>query len=241
MSEPVPITPAMPDHIEVWPIDRLVPYHRNARTHSDEQVALIAASIAEYGFLNPILVDTHAGILAGHGRLLAARKLGLPRVPVVVADHLSETQKRAFIICDNRTAEQARWDDEILRGELAELKAAEVDLATLGFSDDELRGLLAEIEPETAEPATDAAEDEIAEAPVEPVTRPGDIWVIGDHRLVCGDSREYSVVERLIEGARANLAITSPPYATQREYDPASGFQPVRAGRVCGLVPRCGR
>ena len=227
MSEPTPITPAMPDHIEAWPIERLVPYNRNARTHSDDQVALIAASIAEYGFLNPILVDTNAGILAGHGRLLAARKLGMKQVPVVVADHLSETQKRAFIICDNKSADQAGWDDEILRGELVDLKAAEIDLATLGFSEDELRGLLAELEPEIGQTAADAAEDEIAEAPEEPVTRPGDVWLIGDHRLICGDCRDYGVVARLLDGAKANVVITSPPYASQRAYDPSSGFRPV--------------
>ena len=221
------ITPAMAQRIELWPLDKLRPFARNARTHSDAQVTMIAASIAEFGFLNPILVDTNAGILAGHGRLLAARKLGLERVPVVILDHLSETQKRAYIICDNKSAEQAGWDDEILRGEMADLKAADVDFAMLGFSDDELRALLAEIEPETAESAAGKAEEEIPEAPVEPVTRPGDIWRLGKHRLICGDCRDYGTVAQLLDGARANVVITSPPYATQREYDPASGFRPV--------------
>ena len=228
MTEPVSITPAMAQRIELWPLDKLRPFARNARTHSDAQVTMIAASIAEFGFLNPILVDTNAGILAGHGRLLAARKLGLECVPVVILDHLSETQKRAYIICDNKSAEQAGWDDEILRGEMADLKAADVDLAMLGFSDDELCALLAEIEPETAESAAGEAEEEIPEAPVEPVTRPGDIWLLGKHRLICGDCRDSSVLARLFDGVRANVVITSPPYATQREYDPASGFKPVR-------------
>jgi len=224
----VRVTPAMAERIELWPVERLVPYARNARTHSDAQVATIAASIAEFGFLNPILVDTNAGILAGHGRLLAARKLGLERVPVVILDHLSETQKRAYILADNRTAEQAGWDDAILRAELADLKAADVELATLGFSDDDLKALLAEVEPETAETAADAPDEEIPEPPAAPVSRPGDVWVIGPHRLICGDCRDFGVVEKLFDGARANLAITSPPYATQREYDPASGFKPIR-------------
>jgi DNA modification methylase len=228
MSGPISITPIMAQRIEIWPVERLAPYQRNGRTHSNAQVAKIAASIAEFGFLNPILVDTSAGILAGHGRLLAARKLGLERVPVVILDHLSETQKRAYILCDNKSAEQAGWDDEILRGELADLKAADVDLAMLGFGDDELRTLLAEMEPETAASAAHEVEEKIPEAPVEPVTRPGDIWLLGKHRLICGDCRDYSVLAQLFEGVSANVVITSPPYATQREYDPSSGFKPVR-------------
>jgi DNA modification methylase len=227
MSEPISITPAMAQRIEIWPVDKLIPYRRNARTHSPEQVAQIAASIAEFGFNSPILVDSNAGIVAGHGRLLAARKLGLAEVPVVVLDHLSETQKRAYIIFDNKSADAAGWDDEILRGELEELRAAEIDLATLGFSEAELRGLLAEIEPEIGESADDAAEGEIPETPAEAVTRPGDIWVIGPHRLICGDCRDYAVVKRLLDGARANVVSTSPPYASQRAYDPSSGFRPV--------------
>ncbi|HZT32792.1 MAG TPA: DNA methyltransferase [Bryobacteraceae bacterium] len=228
MSGPTPITPAMAKQIELWPVERLVPYAKNARTHSEEQIAQIAASIAEFGFNNPVLVDTSAGLIAGHGRVLAARKLGLEQIPVVVLDHLSETQKRAFLIADNRISESARWDDEILRGELAELKDAEFDLALLGFSDDELEALLAEAATEAPVPGEEEApEEDIAEAPVEPVTRPGDVWLIGDHRLICGDCRDYGVVARLFDGARANVVITSPPYATQREYDPASGFKPV--------------
>jgi DNA modification methylase len=227
MSEPISITPAMAQRIEIWPVDKLIPYRRNARTHSPEQVAQIAASIAEFGFNSPILVDSNAGIVAGHGRLLAARKLGLAEVPVVVLDHLSETQKRAYIIFDNKSADAAGWDDEILRGELEELRAAEIDLAALGFSEAELRGLLAEIEPEIGESADDAAEGEIPETPAEAVTRPGDIWVIGPHRLICGDCRDYAVVKRLLDGARANVVSTSPPYASQRAYDPSSGFRPV--------------
>lgn len=229
------IAPAMAKRIELWPLERLVPYARNARTHSDEQIARIAASIAEFGFNNPVLVDTSAGIIAGHGRVLAARKLGLDQVPVVVLDHLTETQKRAFIIADNRISDNAGWDDEILRGELTDLKDAELDLALLGFSDDELAALLAEIAPETSIPGEEETpEEEIPEAPVESVTRPGDIWLIGDHRLICGDCRDYGVIERLIGGARANVVITSPPYASQRAYDPASGFRPVPPDEYVG-------
>src|SRR3954454_19399460 len=129
--------------IEQWLIDRLIPYARNARTHSDEQIAQIAASIAEFGFNNPVLVDTNAGIIAGHGRLLAARKLGLDEVPVVVLDHLSETQRRAYIIADNKLALNAGWDEETLAAELRDLEADGMDLVIVGFSDEELDDLLA--------------------------------------------------------------------------------------------------
>jgi DNA modification methylase len=218
------ITPALARRIEIWPTGRLVPYARNARTHSPEQVAQIAASIAEFGFNAPILVDSCAGIVASHGRLLAARKLGLAEVPVVVLDHLSETQRRAYVIADNRLAENAGWDEAALAAELRELEREGLDLGLVGFSDGELEALLA------AEPQPEAgpdAEEEIPEAPIEPVTRPGDVWLIGNHRLICGDCRDSAVVARLFDGKKANIAITSPPYATQREYDPQSGFKPV--------------
>jgi ParB-like chromosome segregation protein Spo0J len=169
MSETAPISPAMPDHVELWPLERLVPYAKNARTHSDEQIPQIAASIAEFGFNNPVLVDTHAGIIAGHGRVLAARKLSLDKIPVVVLDHLSEIQKRAFIIADNRTSDNAGWDDAILRGELGDLKDSDLDLAVLGFSEDELTALLAEDAPEAgASDDEEATEENIPEAPPEP-------------------------------------------------------------------------
>ena len=138
------ITPALARRIEIWPVDRLRPYHRNARTHSPEQVAQIAASIAEFGFNAPILVDSGAGIIAGHGRLLAARKLGLAEVPVVVLDHLSDTQRRAYIIADNKLAINAGWDDTLLAEELRDVRADGLDLAIVGFTDEELEALLAE-------------------------------------------------------------------------------------------------
>jgi DNA modification methylase len=221
----------MATSIELWPVERLVPYGRNPRTHSDAQVAQIAASIVEFGWTNPILVDSNDGIVAGHGRLLAAKKLGLAEVPVIVLDHLSETQKRALLIADNKLAELAGWDNDALRDELSELNDANFDLGTLGFSEDELRVLLAEVGDGTA--PEQGAEEEIPEAPVEPVTRPGDAWRIGKHLLICGDCRDHAVVARLFEGAKASMVITSPPYATQREYDPASGFQPVRPEEYC--------
>src|ERR1017187_4503645 len=156
---PTRITPAMARRIEVWPVDRLVPYARNARTHSAEQVAQIAASIVEFRFNAPILVDSNAGIIAGHGRLLAARKLGLPEVPVVVLDHLTGTQRRAYIIADNRLTENAGWDEEVLAAELADLAREGLDLRLVGFSDEDLQVLLGD----DGDSATSAVEEEIPE------------------------------------------------------------------------------
>jgi len=226
MNKPASITPAMAKQIELWPIDRLVPYARNARTHSAAQIAQIAASIAEFGFTAPLLVDSGAGILAGHGRLLAARQLGLTELPVIVLDHLSDTQKRAYILCDNRLALAAGWNDELLAEELAALEAEEYDLSLTGFSAQELEALLADPDDTTPDSEPESAQA-VPEAPVDPVTRPGDLWRIGPHRLLCGDCREFRAMARLFETAKANVVITSPPYATQREYDPSSGFRPI--------------
>ena len=210
--------------IDLWPIDKCTPYTKNPRTHSDAQVAQIAASIREFGFTNPLLVDSNAGVIAGHGRLLAARKLQLAEVPVIVLDHLTESQKRAYIIADNKLAENAGWDDETLRSELAALQEADFDLGTIGFDDEELRRFFAEMD-EDATRGSD--EEQTSEPPVEPVTRAGDLWLIGKHRLICGDCRDGAVVGQILEGRKANIAITSPPYASQREYDATSGFTPI--------------
>jgi len=216
----------MAQRIELWPLHRLIPWAKNARTHSDAQVAQIAGSIAAFGFNAPILVDAHAGVIAGHGRLLAARQLGLEQVPVIVLDHLSEIQKRAYILADNKLVELGGYDDDLLRAELADLRDAEVDLEVLGFSDDELHVLLADADHDGVEAGD--VEEEIPEAPAEPVTRADDVWCIGaKHRLICGDCRDHDVVARLLGGAQASMVFTSPPYATQREYDPTSGFMPV--------------
>ena len=198
----------MADRIEVWPVDKLVPYDKNPRTHSTEQVNQIAASIAEFGFLNPILVDTAAGIIAGHGRLQAAKQLGLAQVPVVVLDHLTDAQKRAYVIADNKLALNAGWDDDLLRAEMAALAAEDFDLPVIGFSDEELAGILAE--PTVAEGKTD--EDTVPEAPITPVSKPGDIWKLGHHRLLCGDSTVLANVEKVLDGALADMVFTDPPY-----------------------------
>jgi DNA modification methylase len=198
----------MADRIEVWPTDKLVPYDKNPRTHSPEQVNQIAASIAEFGFLNPILVDTAAGIIAGHGRLQAAKQLGLAQVPVVVLDHLTEAQKRAYVIADNKLALNAGWDEDLLRVEMTALAAENFDLPVIGFSDDDLAALLAE--PNTAEGQTD--EDAVPEAPETPVSKPGDLWRLGNHLLLCGDSTVLANVERVLDGALADMVFTDPPY-----------------------------
>lgn len=198
----------MADRIEVWPVGKLVPYDKNPRTHSPEQISQIAASIVEFGFLNPILVDTAAGIIAGHGRLQAAKQLGLKQVPVVVLDHLTEAQKRAYVIADNKLALNAGWDEDLLRSEMAALAAEDFDLPIIGFSDDELAGLLAD--PTVAAGNTD--EDAVPEVPVTPVSKPGDVWKLGNHRLLCGDSTVLANVEKVLDGALADMVFTDPPY-----------------------------
>ncbi len=222
------MTPTLAQRIELWALDRLVPYARNPRTHSPEQVAQIAASITEFGFNNPILVDSAAGVIAGHGRLQAARKLGLTEVPVIVLDHLDENDRRAFLIADNRLGELAGWDNEMLALELKGLADAGFDSTLAGFDQKEIDDYLASLElRDEPEAAATSGEEAIPEPPVEPVTKPGDLWLIGQHRLICGDCRNREILSRLFEGRKANAVITSPPYATQRQYDPASGFEPV--------------
>jgi ParB-like chromosome segregation protein Spo0J len=169
---------ALAERIELWAVDRLRPYERNPRTHSEAQVDQIAASMVEFGWTNPILIDENAGILAGHGRLLAARKLGLAEVPVIRFEHLTEAQKRAYILADNQIALQAGWDDALLAEELAWLRDERFDLDLTGFDASELERLLALADGES-EP--DGTEDEVPELPEDAVSKPGDLWVLGSH------------------------------------------------------------
>src|ERR1700691_1021703 len=199
---------SMAKQIELWVIDKLIPWARNPRTHSDAQVAQIAASIAEFGFNNPILVDTKAGIIAGHGRLLAARKLGLTEVPVIVLDHLSEAQKRAYVIADNKLAENAGWDDEMLRIEIEALQDEDFDVSLLGFEDEELARLLAA--QDAVEGLTD--EDAVPELPQTPTSKTGDLWVLGEHKVLVGDATDHGDVMRLMASDVADLIFTDPPY-----------------------------
>ena len=199
---------AIAKHIEHWPLDKLVPYARNPRTHSDAQVAQIAASIAEFGFNNPILVDTSSGIIAGHGRLLAARKLQLEQVPIIVLDHLSETQKRAYILADNKLALNAGWDDELLGLELGALRDLDFNLDLTGFDDDELAHFLAD--DNAFGGLTD--EDAVPELPQTPTSVSGDLWLLGSHKLLVGDATVRADVGRLMGVDAGDLVFTDPPY-----------------------------
>ena len=187
-------------------VTELIPYVNNSRTHSDEQVAQIAASIKEFGWTNPILVDGTNGIIAGHGRLLAARKLGYKEVPTIELTDLTETQKKAYIIADNRLALNAGWDNEMLTIELNDLLADGFALEMLGFDPKELAALL---EPEVIEGLTD--EDAVPEVPEEPTTKLGDVYQLGNHRLMCGDSTSIDAVDVLMPET-ANMIFTDPPY-----------------------------
>jgi hypothetical protein len=200
------------DRVERWPIDRLVPSARNARTHSDAQVAQIAASIAEWGWTMPVLVDEAAMLIAGHGRVLAARKLGWAEVPVMVAHGWSDAKRRAYTLADNKLALNADWDNALLGVELADLRAMGADLNLVGFDDDELAALLADSSVGLTDP------DEVPEPLAEPVTVPGDVWILGRHRLVCGDSTSPDVVAKALNGVVPMLMVTDPPYGV--EYDP---------------------
>ena len=198
----------MTPEIRMVAVASLIPYARNARTHSDEQVAQIAASIAEFGFTNPILTDGERGVIAGHGRLAAARKLELTEVPVIELTHLSAIQKKAYILADNRIAANAGWDDELLGVELTELKDAGFDLELMGFGDEELERLL-NGEGDTTGLTED---DAVPELPADPVSNTGDVWLLGQHRLLCGDSTVLTDVERVMNGQLADMAFTDPPY-----------------------------
>jgi DNA modification methylase len=193
--------------IEQKSVKELIPYAKNSRTHSDAQVAQIAASIKEFGWTNPILVDGENGIIAGHGRLMAARKLGHEKVPVIELKDMTETQKRAYIIADNQLAMNSGWDTSLLTLELTDLQEDGFDLELLGFDPKELNALL---EPEIVEGLTD--EDSVPDIPKEPKTKLGDIYEMGNHRLMCGDSTSIDDVDQLLEFGKANMVFTDPPY-----------------------------
>ncbi|WP_127752684.1 site-specific DNA-methyltransferase [Devosia sp. 1566] len=202
----------------VWPADKverrrlaeLVPYARNARTHSPAQISKIAASIDEWGWTNPVLVDESGSIIAGHGRVLAAKKLGIVDVPVMVASGWTEAQRRAYVLADNRLALDAGWDEDLLRSEMADLGELGFDLPLTGFSEAELGKLLPEV--------VEGDADHIPAVPEQPASRPGDLWILGDHRIICGDSTDPETVARLLNGANPHLMVTDPPYGV--DYDP---------------------
>jgi site-specific DNA-methyltransferase (adenine-specific) len=195
------------NQIEHLLVSSLIPYARNSRTHSDDQVSQIAGSIREFGFTNPVLIDAGGTIIAGHGRVMAAKKLGLETVPCIRLGHLTPSQVRAYVIADNKLALNAGWDDQMLRSELESLQDDGFNMDLTGFSDEELAELL---EPEVVEGETDP--DQTPEVPVEPITKLGDVWILGNHRLMCGDSTSIESAKRLMGDDLADLLITDPPY-----------------------------
>jgi site-specific DNA-methyltransferase (adenine-specific) len=199
--------PKLPTKLEKRSVEELIPFASNSRTHSDAQVAQIAASIREFGFTSPILIDGENTIIAGHGRLLAARKLGLDKVPAIVLDHLTKPQQRALVIADNQLALNAGWDLDMLKAEIEDLNLDDFDISLLGFDDKFLDGLL---EPEPTAGLTD--EDAVPNVPEIPVTCLGDVWVLGNHRLMCGDSTSIDALQTLTEGAFVDMWLTDPPY-----------------------------
>ena len=200
----------MARNIEVWPVTRLVPYDRNSRTHSPEQIAKVAASIVEFGFTNPILVDGEDGIIAGHCRLKAALVLKMKEVPVIPLEHLTPAQKRAYVIADNKLAELAGWDDEMLKLELVDLAQEDYDLGLTGFSEEEIADLLDGGDGEQKAGLTD--DDAAPEAGKQAISRLGDVWLMGIHRVRCGDATAAADVAALMNGSRADMVFTDPPY-----------------------------
>lgn len=207
--------------IKQTPIDELIPYASNSRTHSDEQVAQIAASIKEFGFNNPVLLDKENGIIAGHGRVLAARKLGLKEVPTIELSHLTDTQRKAYVIADNKLALNAGWDMELLSLEMGDLRDEGFDLSLIGFNDDELANIFVD----KTEGLTDP--DEVPDIPDDPVAVEGDVWLLGKHRLMCGSSTDISATEKLFNGVTPDMVFADPPY----------GIDVVQSNQVGGGGP----
>src|SRR3981081_3059678 len=194
------------DHVERWPTERLIPFARDARTHSDTQVSQIAASIREWGWTNPVLVAEDGTIIAGHGRVLAARKLRIAHVPVMIASGWTEAQKRAYAIADNKLTLNGGWDEELLGLELGELEILGFDLDLIGFTESEREALAAQLTEGLTDP------DVVPDLPSDPITRAGDLWVLGTHRLLCGAATCREATGGLLAGVKPQLMITDPPY-----------------------------
>lgn len=216
--------------IERVSVDKLIPYARNARTHSDAQVAQIAASIREFGFTNPVLIDAEDGIIAGHGRVMAARKLKMADVPCIRLGHLNEAQRRLYVITDNKLAMNAGWDLPMLSLEIGDLQGMDADLSLTGFSTDEIGALLAKA---GTQGLTDP--DAVPEAPEKPIACVGDVWLLGRHRLVCGDTSDHGIVAKVLSGEDIDLVVTSPPYNQKID-----GFKPSGMHKEHGWVKKVG-
>jgi DNA modification methylase len=216
--------------VERWPTEKLIGYAKNPRTHSPAQVAEIAASIREWGWTTPLLAAEDGTLICGHGRALAAQKLGIKSVPVMVARGWSEAQKRAYVIADNKLTLNGGWDQDLLRLEMSELKTADFDLSLTGFGDDELAALFSVPTAGNTDP------DDVPEVQPDPVTEPGDVWLLGNHRLVCGDSTDADTVAKALNGVRPHLMVTDPPYGV--DYDPAWRSKALNDGakRAEGMV-----
>ena len=189
-------------------ISKLVPYVNNARTHSPEQINKLRASLREFGFINPVIIDREFGIIAGHGRVMAAREEGIAEVPCVFVDHLTEAQKKAYILADNRMAMDAGWDEELLRVEIEALQGADFDVGLTGFDDKEIADLF----KTDSGKVEDDDFDLTAALEKASFVEEGDVWVVGKHRLICGDATNPDHVAKLMDGKRANLILTDPPY-----------------------------
>jgi DNA modification methylase len=219
------------DKVERWAVERLVPYANNARTHSEAQIDQLVASIKQWGWTVPVLADESGMLIAGHGRVLAAQKMGLAEVPVMVALGWTEEQKRAYILADNQLAiSGSGWDEDLLRAELEALAALDFEIPVIGFDEAELTRLLASADAGATDP------DDVPEPPAVPVTRPGDVWVLGSHRIICGDSTCAADVETVLDGNKPHLMVTDPPYGV--EYDAAwrEGSGLNRKGAATGKV-----
>ena len=220
--------------MKIAQVSEIIPYFRNAREHSDSQISQIVASIRQFGFTNPLLIDEHNSLIAGHGRLEAARRLGMPQLPAIVVEGLSDAQKAALRIADNKLALNASWDDDLLRAELADLRDVGFDLALTGFAEDELGSLFADRTAGLTDP------DDVPEPPAEPLTQSGDVWLLGRHRLVCGDATSEVDVSLCLGGVRPHLMVTDPPYGV--DYNAAWRNEALRAdgsgtdGRAIGPV-----
>lgn len=210
-----------PGRYELVPVGELIPYANNARTHSDGQIAKLQASIREFGFVNPVLIDGSKNIIAGHGRVEAAKREGISEVPCVFVEHLTDTQRKAYILADNRLAEDAGWDTDILKLELDALAELDFDITLTGFDVDDMSA------PDVSDDDFDA--DAVADAIVEPVTKLGDIWTLGRHRLMCGDSTDRATVDRLMDGQKADMVFTDPPWNVNYgavDENNAQGYKP---------------
>ena len=198
------------EELKLINIDELIPYANNARTHSKDQINKLRSSLREFGFINPILIDKDYNILAGHGRVMAAREEGIKEVPCVLVEHLTEAQKKAYILADNRLAMDAGWDDEMLALELENLKELDFDMDLTGFDAAEIDELFSNIHDKDVQDDDFDVEAALEE---EPISKQGDIWLLGRHRLICGDSTKAETYEKLMDGKKANLCVTDPPYS----------------------------